>query len=93
MKLSRNEELEADRLGLMMMAQAGIHPDYAEVLMRRLHAITGDENKIAAFLLSDHPGWETREKKVRKAREEALSIFNREFASAADSPGGIPPAH
>jgi tetratricopeptide (TPR) repeat protein len=91
MKLSRNEELEADRLGLLMMAQAGIHPDYAEVLMRRLHAITGDKSKMAAFLLSDHPRWETREKKVRKAREEALSIFNREFASASDSPGGIPP--
>jgi Peptidase family M48 len=92
MKLSRNEELEADRLGLMMMAQAGIHPDYAEVLMRRLHAITGDKNKMAAFLLSDHPRWETREKQVRKAHEEALSIFNRQFANAADSPGGVPPA-
>jgi predicted Zn-dependent protease len=92
MKLSRNEELEADRLGLLMMAQAGIHPDYAEVLMRRLHAITGDKSKMAAFLLSDHPRWETREKKVRKAREEALSIFNRQFTNAANSPGGAPPA-
>lgn len=91
MKLSRNDELEADRLGLLMMAQAGIHPDYAELLLRRLHSLTGDKNKVAAFLSSDHPRWETREKKIRKAREEALSIFNHQFASAADSPGGVPP--
>jgi predicted Zn-dependent protease len=92
MKLSRNDELEADRLGLLMMAQAGIHPDYAAALMAKLHRISGDQNQVATFLLSDHPRWETREKKIRKARDEALSIFSRQYASAADSPGGAPPS-
>ena len=92
MKLSRNDELEADRLGLLMMAQAGIHPDYAAALMRKLHSISGDQNQVATFLLSDHPRWETREKKIRKARDEALSIFNRQYADAAGSPGGAPPS-
>ena len=31
--LSRKDELEPDRLGLLMMAQAGIYPDYAAVFM------------------------------------------------------------
>jgi Zn-dependent protease with chaperone function len=92
MKLSRHDELEADRLGLMMMAEAGIHPDYATALMRRLHTVMGDQNEVAEFLFSDHPRWETREKNIRKARDKALSIFNRQYANAEDSPGGVPPS-
>ena len=88
MKLSRHDELEADRLGLMMMAEAGIHPDYAAALMRKLHIVMGDQND----LLSDHPRWETREKNFLKARKEALSIFNRRYPNAVDSPGGVPPS-
>jgi len=90
MKLGRDDELEADRLGLLMMAEAGYHPDYALLLMRRLHESTGDHGKVATFLLSDHPRWETREKKVQEAYSEAMRIFQTHWQSAENSPGGVP---
>lgn len=91
MKLNRNDELEADRLGLLMMAEAGIHPDFSLALMSRLHQTTRDKSKMATFLLSDHPRWETREKKVKDAYAEALRVFQSRWANATDSPGGVPP--
>jgi predicted Zn-dependent protease len=91
MKLDRNDELEADRLGLMMMAQAGIHPDYALTLMDRLKHVTGDRSKFAAFLTSDHPRWETREKKTKQVYQEALLTFQTRWKDSSQSPGGTPP--
>lgn len=91
MKLNRDDELEADRLGLKMMAEAGIHPDYALRLMERLKHMTGDRSKVAAFLTSDHPRWETREKKTKQAYEEALRVFQARWKDASESPGGAPP--
>ena len=62
-EVSRDEELQADRLGLLMMAEAGYHPDYVLKLMENFRRHTGDKSKAGTFLLSDHPRWETREKK------------------------------
>ena len=45
LKLSRNDEIEADRLGLTILAEAGVHPDFAITSFRRM-AARGDHAKI-----------------------------------------------
>jgi predicted Zn-dependent protease len=91
MKFSRNEENEADRLGLMMMAEAGYHPAYVLELMDRVKKVTGEKGKVGTFQSSDHPRWESREKKVKDSFDEALRIFNAKWPEPASSPGGAPP--
>jgi hypothetical protein len=46
--------------------------------MERLKHLTGEQNKVAAFLNSDHPRWETREKKTKDAYAEALAVFQKQ---------------
>lgn len=91
LKLSRNEEHEADRVGMFMMAEAGYHPDFALTCYRRLAFKSGDQSKATAFF-STHPRWETREQKVLKAYDEAMAIYNAKWPDAAMSTGGLPPA-
>lgn len=89
LKLSRNEEIAADRLGLTILAEAGVHPDFAVTCFRRL-AERGDQSKIEAFF-SEHPRWVTREEKVTQGYDEALAAFRSRWPNAADSPAGKPP--
>lgn len=89
-KLSRDEEHEADLVALMMMAQAGYHPDFMLTLQRRFIHVLGDQSKFAAFF-SDHPRWETREQRTIKTHEQALTIFESRWEDPASSPGGTPP--
>jgi predicted Zn-dependent protease len=49
---SRNQELEADRLGLELMAEAGYDPAAAVELWRRMEAVAGDG---PPGFLSTHP--------------------------------------
>jgi hypothetical protein len=91
LKVSRDEENEADRLGLLMMAEAGIHPDFAIETCRRLRNTVGDQSKIAAFFGSDHPRWATREENMWRYSEQALSAFRSRWDDPARSPGGVPP--
>lgn len=91
LKLSRNEEHEADRLGLFMMAEAGYHPDFALTCYRRLAFKIGDQSKAGAFFAT-HPRWETREQRALKAYDEALAIFFSRWPDPEKSPGGLPPA-
>lgn len=90
LKLSRDEEHEADRLGMMMMAEAGYHPDFAIAGFRRIAAKVGDQSKIAAFFAS-HPRWETREQRQMKAYTEAVEAFESRWPDVDKSPGGRPP--
>ena len=90
LKLSRDEEHEADRLGLLMMAEAGYHPDFAIAGFRRIASRTGDLSKLRAFFAT-HPRWETREQRQMKAYDEARAIFEANWPNAAKSPGGQPP--
>ncbi len=90
LKLSRNEEHDADRLGVMMMAEAGYHPDWAITLQRRMRKNVGDQSKLGAFF-SDHPRWATREQRTMKAYADALDVFQSRWADLAQSPGGTPP--
>jgi Zn-dependent protease with chaperone function len=90
LKLSRDEEHEADRLGVAMMAEAGYHPDFALALFRTLRVQTGEQSKIAAFF-SDHPRWESREERTLKAYSDAVFSFQARWPIVARSPGGTPP--
>ncbi|MFN0085495.1 MAG: M48 family metalloprotease [Blastocatellia bacterium] len=90
LKLSRDEELEADRMGMFMMAEAGYHPDFAISCYRRIAFKMGDQSKASAFF-ADHPRWETREQRALKAYEDALSVFQSRWGEVESSPGGAPP--
>ena len=89
-KLERNDENEADKLGLQMMVEAGYHPDFAINLFRLLKSRTGEQSKFAA-LFSDHPRFITREEHIRKLYPEAIARFRALWPDAAASPGGRPP--
>lgn len=89
-KLERNDENDADKLGLQMMADAGYHPDFAINLFRVLKARTGEVSKFAA-LFSDHPRFITREEHIRKLYPAAIARFRSSWPDAAASPGGAPP--
>lgn len=91
LKLSRNEEHEADYLGLMMMAEAGYHPDFALTMQRRLRHRAGDRSKIATFFSSDHPRWASREKRTVKSYDQALGLFQSRWPDPSVPPGGTPP--
>ena len=89
-KRARDREFEADRVGLMLMAQAGYHPDYVILLERMLHAFFGNEPKLTE-VFSSHPRWAGREQRTREDREAAEAIFRSLWPDAAKSPGGPPP--
>lgn len=89
-KLSRDDEHEADRMGVFMMVQAGYHPAFAITFYRRIRARLGDESKFQAFF-SSHPRWETREERAMKVYDEAEAYFNARWPDPALSPGGAPP--
>jgi hypothetical protein len=90
-KLSRNEELQADFIGLMLMAEAGYQPGFAVLLDQRLRYGLGDTPGIMA-LFSHHPRLETREEHTRKFYGIAMSIFQYRWPNVARSPGGnLPP--
>jgi len=90
LKLSRDEEHDADRTGLMMMAEAGYHPDFAITMQRRMAARVGDQSKFTAFF-SDHPRWATREQRTLKAYDDAIDVFESRWPDPETSPGGLPP--
>ena len=90
LKGGRRSEYEADRLGLLMMAEAGFHPDFSVALDRRLRSTVGDESKYSEFLLN-HPLWSNRERQTARAESIALRIFNQHWPKPAQSPGGEAP--
>jgi hypothetical protein len=90
-KIERNEETQADQLGVRMAAEAGYHPDYAILASRALRGAVGESSKFMAFF-SDHPRWTTREERTERNYAEAMDIFNRSWPNAALSPGGVPPS-
>ena len=90
-KAARAREYEADRAGLLLMAQAGYHPDFVILLERLLHSFFGDEPKLTEFL-SSHPRWAERERRAQQDQAVALAIFESRWPDAAKSPGGPGPA-
>jgi hypothetical protein len=89
-KLSRNLEHDADIKGMMLMAEAGYHPDYVFALHHLMLMNIRDQSHFAAFF-STHPRWETRDQRDDKAYAAALAEYSRRWPDPALSPGGQPP--
>jgi predicted Zn-dependent protease len=80
LKYSREDELEADRLGVEYMARAGYRPEEAVNAHRRLEAAVADyrsragldtpEENVITRLLSTHPRTELRFEEVRSVAGE-----------------------
>ncbi len=69
MPYGRNQELEADRLGLGYMARAGYNPEAAVSLWRRM------ETGGAPEFLSTHPGAERRIERIQEWLPEVMPIY------------------
>jgi hypothetical protein len=89
-KFSREQELEADTEGMMLMVRTGFHPDF-ELAIRHLLEASAGETSSFETAFSTYPRWITRERDSRKAYSVALAEFARRWPTAATSPGGAPP--
>lgn len=69
MPYGRNQELEADRLGLGYMARAGYNPEAAVTLWRRMDSGSAPE------FLSTHPGAERRIERIQEWLPEVMPIY------------------
>jgi predicted Zn-dependent protease len=72
LKYSRNQEAEADRMGLVFMAMAGYNPESAIDFWKRMAAQGGQ--KVPEFL-STHPSDETRIKLLQEFMPEAKKYY------------------
>lgn len=89
--LSRQEEIQADLIGMMLMAEAGYQPGFVVLLNKRLQHGLGDQPGFVA-IFSHHPRLETREQHDLKYYDEAMDIFRSRWPDPAQSPGGnLPP--
>ncbi len=70
----RSQESEADRIGLMLMAQAGYDPRAAIGFWQRMAEATGGN---APEFLSTHPGHGTRAQQLQEWMPEAVAAYER----------------
>jgi len=76
LRFSRNQELEADELGLTFMAIAGYDPREAPRFWERMEAQAGDGARPPEFL-STHPGPNRRIDQLNKMMPTAMEYYNR----------------
>lgn len=73
LKYGRNQESEADRLGLIFMAMAGYDPQAAVPFWKRMEAQGGGQ--APPEFLSTHPSAGTRQSDLQKWMPEALQYY------------------
>ena len=71
--MSRAQESEADRIGLILMAQAGYDPREAVTVWERMRAANSGSSK--AEWLSTHPADTTRIADIRHWLPEAMNYY------------------
>jgi predicted Zn-dependent protease len=74
LKYSRDNESEADHLGLIFAAMAGYDPQVAIPFWQRMAQLSGGQKK--SELLSDHPSDQKRIAALQKEMPEALKYYN-----------------
>ena len=85
LKFSRDEEREADLVGLDIAARAGFDPRAGVALWRKMGAL----NKAAPpEFMSTHPGGETRIRDMERHMNVLLPLYAR---SKGTSPNALPP--
>jgi Peptidase family M48 len=84
------QEYEADIIGLMLMAEAGYHPQFFLALGRDFNFYLGSA-KVTSFFAA-HPNWGNRQKRLMEVYDTALNIFQSRWPDVAQSPGGKLPA-
>jgi hypothetical protein len=86
----KQREYAADCIAMMLMAEAGYHPEYSLTLDRWFSGSFYDPPKFAA-LFAAHPRWHDREERARQSYAVALAMFSSRWPDAARSPGGLAP--
>lgn len=76
LKYGRNQELEADRLGLIFMAMAGYNPQTSVNFWQRMAAASASGQKPPEFL-STHPSDATRIAQIQKYLPEAQQYYKK----------------
>lgn len=71
---SRSQEAEADRIGLIYMAEAGYDPREAVAFWERMDAAVKGKPQPPEFL-STHPGYGTRIRNLKRWLPEAMSYY------------------
>lgn len=74
LKYSRDNESEADRMGLIFAAMAGYDPNVAISFWQRMAQMTGNSNQSDVF--SDHPSDAKRIAAIKQELPEALTYYN-----------------
>ena len=74
LKYGRQQESEADKLGLIFMAMAGYNPEAAIPFWQRMEAANGGQQAPPEFL-STHPSAGTRQNTLRQYMPEALKYY------------------
>ncbi|MCC9134937.1 M48 family metallopeptidase [Pontibacter silvestris] len=74
LKYSRQQESEADKLGLVFMAMAGYDPQAAVPFWQRMEQQAGGAG--TPEFLSTHPSPETRQRDLQNYMSEALKYYN-----------------
>ena len=74
LKYGRNQESEADRLGLIFMAMAGYNPNDAVAFWQRM-AASKQGNGAPPEFLSTHPSDATRISNIQKRLPEAMKYY------------------
>lgn len=74
LKFSRNQELEADKMGLSFMAMAGYNPSNAVAFWQRMAQASSGSQKPPVFL-STHPTDEARIAQIKKDLPEAMKFY------------------
>ena len=59
-KMSRTDELQADRYGLLLMSRAGYDPEAMVSMQQHLVAVDGEHNDLVTKYFQDHPGGSQR---------------------------------
>lgn len=59
-KMSRLDELQADRYGLLLMSRAGYDPQGMLTMQQHLTAVDGEHNDLVTKYFQDHPGGSQR---------------------------------
>lgn len=75
MSFSRKMEIEADYLGLILMARAGYDPFTAFAFWERFSKIHGENDSYIASWFSTHPSDKERILELKKHKEEAWKEY------------------